>query len=158
MSLFEAFVFDLIARVKANPKLFAETAIVISEDESGGLYDSGFIQPLDFFGDGPRIMMILVSPYSTGGMVSHSYMDQASVLKFIERNWHLGRISNRSRDNLPNPIADKKNPWVPVNMPAIGDMFDMFDFSRHADNGNNGQPSGDKNHGGDHDNGQHNGN
>jgi phospholipase C len=50
VSLFEAFVFDLIACVKANPKLFAETAIVISEDESGGLYDSGFIQPLDFNG------------------------------------------------------------------------------------------------------------
>jgi phospholipase C len=142
VSLFEAFVFDLIARVKANPKLFAETAIVISEDESGGLYDSGFIQPIDFFGDGPRIMMILVSPYSTGGKVSHTYMDQASVLKFIERNWHLGRISNRSRDNLPNPIADKKDPWVPVNMPAIGDMFDMFDFSKQADNGNNGQHNG----------------
>jgi phospholipase C len=135
-SLFEAFVFDLIARVKANPKLFAETAIVISEDESGGLYDSGFIQPLDFFGDGPRIMMILVSPYSTGGKVSHSYMDQASVLKFIERNWRLRTISNRSRDNLPNPISTNKNPWVPTNMPAIDDMFDMFDFSKQANKGN----------------------
>ena len=141
-SLFEAFVSDLIGRVKANPKLFAETAIVISEDESGGLYDSGFIQPIDFFGDGPRIMMILVSPYSVGGKVSHTYNDQASVLKFIERNWHLRTISNRSRDNLPNPIMDKKNPWVPTNMPAIGDMFDMFDFSKQADNGNNGQHNG----------------
>lgn len=86
--------------------------------------------------------MILVSPYSVGGKVSHTYNDQASVLKFIERNWHLRTISNRSRDNLPNPIMDKKNPWVPTNMPAIGDMFDMFDFSKQADNGNNGQHNG----------------
>ena len=155
VSLFEAFVFNLIARVKANPKLFAETAIVISEDESGGLYDSGFIQPLDFFGDGPRIMMILVSPYSVGGKVSHTYNDQASVLKFIERNWHLGKITNRSRDNLPNPIMDKKNLLVPTNMPAIGDLFDMFDF---GERGNNGHHNGDKNHDGAHDNGEHNGN
>ncbi len=154
VSLFEAFVFNLIARVKANPKLFAETAIVISEDESGGLYDSGFIQPIDFFGDGPRMLMILVSPYSTGGKVSHTYNDQASVLKFIERNWHLGKISNRSRDNLPNPIMEKKNLLVPTNMPAIGDLFDMFDFGKRGDNGHH---NGDKNHDGAHDTGEHNG-
>jgi phospholipase C len=138
VSLFEAFTLDLINRVKANPQLFAETAIVITEDESGGLYDSGFIQPIDFFGDGPRIMTIVVSPYSTGGKVNHTYSDQASIPKFIERNWHLGTISNRSRDNLPNPISTTKNPWVPTNMPAIGDMFDMFDFSKPAKLGNNG--------------------
>lgn len=159
VSLFEAFVRDLIGRVKANPKLFAETAIVISEDESGGLYDTGFIQPIDFFGDGPRIMMIMVSPYATGGKVSHTYNDQASVLKFIERNWHLAKISDRSRDNLPNPNMDRENPWVPTNMPAIGDLFDMFDFNRQVDNGQNGngQHNDDKNHAGDHDNGRHNG-
>jgi phospholipase C len=77
--------------------------------------------------------MLVISPFSTGGHVVHSYNDQASVLKFIERNWHLGRISPRSRDNLANPIMDQENPWVPVNMPAIGDLFDMFDFGRGRD-------------------------
>jgi len=74
--------------------------------------------------------------------VVHSYNDQASVLKFIERNWHLGKISNRSRDNLPNPVMDGENPWVPVNMPAIGDLYDMFDFDHaqdHHDHGDHGQ-------------------
>ena len=83
--------------------------------------------------DGPRIPLIVVSPFSTGGHVVHSYTDQASVLKFIERNWHLGTISNRSRDNLPNPLSEKSNPYVPVNMPAIGDLFDMFDFEHGGD-------------------------
>jgi phospholipase C len=128
VSLLEEFVQDIVNRTKANPKLYAETAIIISFDESGGLYDSGFIQPIDFFGDGPRMPMLVISPFSTGGKVVHSYNDQASVLKFIERNWNLGTISNRSRDNLPNPIMDRKNLWVPVNMPAVGDLFDMFDF------------------------------
>jgi len=75
----------------------------------------------------------VISPFSTGGHVVHSYNDQASVLKFIERNWHLGRISPRSRDNLANPIMDPANPWVPVNMPAIGDLMDMFDFGQFDD-------------------------
>jgi len=80
------------------------------------------------FGDGPRIPMIVVSPYSRGGRIVHSYADHASILKFIERNWFLDPLTGRSRDNLPNPIATAINPYVPVNMPAIGDLFDMFDF------------------------------
>jgi phospholipase C len=162
VSLLEEFIQNIVDRVKANPKLFAETAIIISFDESGGLYDSGFIEPVDFFGDGPRIPMLVISPYSTGGHVVHSYTDQASVLKFIERNWHLGKISNRSRDNLQNPVMDRENPWVPVNMPAIGDLFDMFDFDHgqdshdhdgdqnHGDRGNDDHHDHDDNH--DHDN------
>ena len=130
VDLLEDFIQDIVTRVQANPQVYADTAIIISFDESGGLYDSGFIQPLDFFGDGPRIPMLVISPYSTGGRVVHTYYDQASVLKFIERNWSLGTISNRSRDNLPNPIMNPSSPWVPVNMPAIGDLSDMFDFSK----------------------------
>jgi phospholipase C len=50
-------------------------------------------------------------------------------VKFIERNWKLGEtLSKRSRDNLPNPMPNKDNPYAPSNMPAIGDLFDLFDF------------------------------
>ncbi|MGA2053704.1 MAG: alkaline phosphatase family protein [Bradyrhizobium sp.] len=48
VSLLEEFVQDIVDRTQANPELFAETAIIVTFDESGGLYDSGFIQPLDF--------------------------------------------------------------------------------------------------------------
>jgi phospholipase C len=51
-----------------KPGLKAETALLITFDEGGGYYDSGFIQPLDFFGDGPRTPLIAVSPYSQGGL------------------------------------------------------------------------------------------
>jgi len=97
--------------------------------EGGGYWDSGFFQPVDFFGDGPRIPLIAVSKYSRGGKVAHSYTDHASLVKFIERNWHLKPLTNRSRDNLPNPIH-KHDAYVPDNMPAIGDLFDMFDFGK----------------------------
>jgi phospholipase C len=49
-----------------------------------------------------------------------------SILKFIERNWGLETVSRRSRDNYPNPISTKGNEYVPVNSPAIGDLFDLF--------------------------------
>jgi phospholipase C len=134
LDLFEAFVENIIDRVKAKPELFAETAIVITFDEGGGYYDSGFIQPIDFFGDGPRIPMLVVSPFSAGGHVDHTYYDQVSVVKFIERNWHLAPLTARSRDNLPNPRTDDDNRYVPRNMPAIGDLFAAFDFDReHED-------------------------
>jgi phospholipase C len=51
-------------------------------------------------------------------------------VKFIERNWKLAEtLSSRSRDNLPNPVPNPQNPYVPDNMPAIGDLFDLFQFS-----------------------------
>jgi phospholipase C len=131
VSLFEAFTRNIVSRLEANPKLFAETAVVLTFDEGGGYWDSGYIQPLDFFGDGPRIPAIVVSPYSKGGRVEHAYYDHVSVLKFIERNWGLPPLSSRSRDRLPNPRAKADNPYVPVNGPAIGDLFEMFDF-KHA--------------------------
>jgi phospholipase C len=128
-SLFEAFVSYIIDLAQHDSTQWAETAILITVDEDGGFYDSGFIQPVDFFGTGPRIPMIAVSPFSTGGHISHVYNEHSSVVKFIERNWKLeGALSARSRDNLPNPMQDPHNPYVPLNMPAIGDLFDLFDF------------------------------
>lgn len=126
--LFEGFVKKIVDGVKANPKLWNNTAIFITFDEGGGYYDSGYVQPLDFFGDGTRIPMIVVSKYATGGHISHTYNDHVSILKFIEANWNLRPITARSRDNLPNPIATPKDPYVPVNGPAIGDLTDLFQF------------------------------
>jgi acid phosphatase len=127
LGLFEAYLKNILDTLDGNP-LKAHTAVFVIFDETGGYYDSGFIQPLDFFGDGPRIPLIVVSPFSRGGTVSHTYTDHVSILKFIERNWGLRPLTDRSRDNLPNPIARRDNPYVPVNMPAIGDLFDMFRF------------------------------
>ena len=129
VDLFEAFAGHIITALQADPKLWASTAVFITTDGLGGYYDSGYIQPLDFFGDGPRIPMIVVSPYSRGGRVVHTYTDHVSILKFIEANWRLGPISSRSRDNLPNPKTAADNPYVPTNSPAIGNMMDMFDFT-----------------------------
>ncbi len=131
--ILEALIDNVLDHVRARPELFEETAIFITFDEGGGYWDSGFFMPIDNFGDGPRIPFIVVSPFSRGGRIVHSYGDHASVLKFIERNWHLDPLTSRSRDNLPNPVMRHDNIYVPTNMPAVSDLFDMFDFDRHGD-------------------------
>jgi phospholipase C len=128
LDLFEGFTKKIVDQVKANPALWDNTVIFITEDEGGGYYDSGYIQPVDFFGDGTRIPLLVVSKYSTGGHVSHEYGDHVSIEKFIEKNWSLPPITTRSRDNLPNPIQKESNPYVPTNSPAIGDLTDDFKF------------------------------
>jgi len=108
---------------------------MVTFDEGGGYYDTGYIQPLDFFGDGPRIPLLVISNFSRGGHISHAYADHVSILKFIERNWKLKPLTARSRDNFPNPIADDDNPYVPENSPAISDLMDLFDFGHGDDHG-----------------------
>lgn len=125
---YEEFVRQIVTQVQAHPKVWAHTAILVTTDEGGGHFDSGYIQTLDFFGDGPRIPMIAVSPYARKGHVDHVYNDHASIAKFIEYNWDLPRLSDRSRDNLPNPSTAAADPYKPTNGPAIGDLLSLFDF------------------------------
>jgi phospholipase C len=127
LASFEAFVSNAIAAVKANPAEWKSTAIFITMDETGGYYDSGYIQPVSFFGDGPRVPMIVVSPFARHGAVDHTYNDHASILKFIEANWRLSPLTGYSEDNLPNPAPEA---YVPRNRPAIGDLMTMFTFRR----------------------------
>jgi acid phosphatase len=125
---YEAFIKDLVAKVQAHPEIWAKTAILVTTDEGGGYYDSGYIQILDFFGDGTRIPFLAISPYAKPGVVDHTYYDHASILKFIELNWGLAPLSPRSRDNLPNPVVAGADPYVPQNRPAVGDLTNLFQF------------------------------
>jgi phospholipase C len=133
LTLLEALIERVLEGLQARPELFDRSALFITFDEGGGYWDSGFFQPIDFFGDGPRIPFLAVSKYSRGGRVVHTYSDHASILKFIERNWQLKPLTGRSRDNLPNPVSVADNPYVPLNMPAISDLFDMFRFGEGHD-------------------------
>ena len=134
--LFEGMVKKVVDHLTGNPELFASTVLFVTMDEGGGYYDSGYIQPLDFFGDGPRIPLIAVSPYTRGGHISHTYTDHVSILKFIERNWGLKPLTARSRDNFPNPVVEDDNSYVPLNSPALGDLFDLFNFDQGNQGGN----------------------
>ncbi len=126
LAAFENFVAHAVAEVQANKKLWMSTAIMVTVDESGGYYDSGYIEPVSFFGDGPRVPMIVVSPHTRPGFIDHTYTDHVSILKFIEANWGLGPLSARSEDNLQNATPGA---YIPRDRPAIGDLMTLFDFS-----------------------------
>jgi phospholipase C len=53
LNLFEGFTKKIVDAVQANPELWKDTAIFVTVDEGRGYYDSGYVQPLDYFGDGP---------------------------------------------------------------------------------------------------------
>ena len=127
---FDSLVADVLERVRANPALWKKTAILVTFDEGGGYYDSGYVQMIDFFGDGTRIPLLALSPWVKKGHVDHTYYDHASIAKFIEANWQLPPLSTRSRDNLPNPKHGGADPYVPLNRPAIGDLMNLFEFRR----------------------------
>jgi acid phosphatase len=128
VSRYEEFLRRLIDKVQGNRALWEKTAVLVTVDESGGYWDSGSIQILDAFGDGMRIPLIAVSPFAKKGVVNHTYTDHVSILKFIEANWRLDPLSARSRDHLPNPVANPSDPYVPANRPAIGDLTSLFQF------------------------------
>ena len=127
LAAFENFAARAIAAIQGNPALWRSTAIFVTFDEGGGYYDSGYIQPVSFFGDGPRVPMIVVSPYARAGFVDHTYTDHVSILKFIEANWRLPPLTSYSEDNLPNATPEA---YVPRDRPAIGDLMTMFTFGR----------------------------
>ena len=114
------------------------TAVIIAYDDSDGWYDhvmppivsqssdskydrllgeaglcghaaSGAYQ--DRCGYGPRLPLLVISPYSKVNFVDHTITDQSSILRFIEDNWGLGRIGNQSFDA------------------KAGSLLNMFDFS-----------------------------
>jgi acid phosphatase len=128
LAAFEDFTARAIAAVQSNPAEWKSTAIFVTFDESGGYYDSGYIEPVSFFGDGPRVPMIVVSPYARRGFVDHTYNDHVSILKFIEANWGLSTLNPGGADGLPLATPQA---YIPKNRPSIGNLMTLFDFSHH---------------------------
>jgi phospholipase C len=85
----EALVADEVNAI-ANSPYWNQSAIIITYDESDGFYDH---QPESFRtwgpdgqpeSGGPRIPLIVVSPFATTHAVSHVYSEHSAVIKFIE--------------------------------------------------------------------------
>ena len=57
-------------------------------------------------GYGPRIPMMVISPYARQNYVDHTMTDQSSIIRFVEDNWLNGqRIGHGSFDTIANSIA-----------------------------------------------------
>ncbi|GAC1384622.1 MAG: alkaline phosphatase family protein [Marmoricola sp.] len=135
------FLVDTINKLQASPD-WSSTAVVIAYDDSDGWYDhqapvtvNGSTSAADALngagicgspdqimageqgrcGYGPRLPLLVISPYAKQNYVDSTLTDQSSVLSFIESNWHTGRIGGGSFDKL------------------AGTLNNMFDFSAPND-------------------------
>jgi phospholipase C len=57
-------------------------------------------------GYGPRLPLIVVSPFAKANFVDHSLTDQSSIIRFVEDNWGTGRIGGGSFDALAGPLTN----------------------------------------------------
>jgi phospholipase C len=132
------FLVDTINRLQKTED-WKSTAVVIAYDDSDGWYDhqvgpvvnqsndtahdaltanntcgtsaariAGGYQ--DRCGYGPRLPLMVISPYAKQNFVDHTVTDQSSILKFVEDNWKTGPIGNFSFDE------------------KAGSMDNLFDF------------------------------
>ncbi|GAB3954836.1 phospholipase C, phosphocholine-specific [Kribbella albertanoniae] len=121
----------------SNPKVWSKTALFVTYDENDGFFDhivppfppadanQGLstvdVGPDNFAGDkrygagpyglGPRVPMIVVSPWSTGGYTCSEVFDHTSVIRFMEKRFGVEE---------PNI-----SPW---RRAICGDLTSAFDF------------------------------
>jgi len=60
-------------------------------------------------GYGPRLPLLVISPFAKKNFVDHGVTDQTSILRFIEDNWSLGRLGNQSFDARAGSLAPMFN-------------------------------------------------
>ena len=127
----EWFTARMIAALTANPKVWAKTVFILNYDENDGFFDH-VPPPLpavgaalgkstvktdgeDYHGEpvglGPRVPMIVVSPWTKGGFVNSQVFDHTSVIRFLE-----------ARFGVEEPHI---SPW---RRTVCGDLTTIFDF------------------------------
>ena len=125
----QAFIADTINRLQ-NAIQWKDMAVIIAYDDSGGWYDHvmpPILNPSKSAADaltapgvckagnpsfqgrcglGPRLPLLVISPYARRNFIDHTLTEQASVLKFIEDNWGLGRIGGGSFDGRAGTLEN----------------------------------------------------
>ncbi len=121
----------LIAALAANPDVWAKTVFILNYDENDGFFDhvpppvpptrpgmgastvdlGGEVYKGEPVGLGPRVPLIVVSPWTRGGFVNSQLSDHTSVIRFLEQRFGVAE---------PNI-----SPW---RRAVCGDLLSMFDF------------------------------
>jgi phospholipase C len=135
----QTFIVNTINQLENSP-FWSSTAIIIAYDDSDGWYDHvvppvvqtsqtaedhlnapgscGTAKAGEYQGRcgyGPRLPLLVISPFAKRNFVDGGISDQSSILKFIEDNWSTGRIGDQSFDD------------------RAGTLNNMFDF-KHGGN------------------------
>lgn len=86
---------------------WGNTVVFLTWDDEGGFYDHVPPPGLDQYGLGPRVPLIIISPYAKPKNVSHTQYEFSSVLKFIETRYNLAPLT--TRDANANDMTDSFN-------------------------------------------------
>jgi phospholipase C len=130
----QEFVTHVLNEVQRSPD-WSSTAVVVAYDDSDGFYDH-VMPPIvnssasaqdalsgpgkcgngtpaggyeDRCGYGPRLPLLVISPWARRNYVDHTITDQSSVLRFVEDNWGLGRIGDGSFDARAGSLSGMLN-------------------------------------------------
>jgi phospholipase C len=87
------------------------TVVFLTWDDFGGFYDHVPPPVADNFGFGPRVPLLIVSPWARRGHIAHTTLEFSSVLKFIEQRFDLDPLTERDE--------------------RANDLIDNFDFDDH---------------------------
>jgi phospholipase C len=93
-----------VVNLIGKSKYWNSTAIVLLWDDWGGWYDNVPPPQINYTSLGFRVPMVVISPFSKPGSVSHTQYDFGSVLKFIEQNFGLGSLG--TSDVTATSMAD----------------------------------------------------
>src|SRR5499425_2246101 len=122
----QTFLVETINRLQQRPE-WKEMAIIVAYDDSDGWYDhvpgpivngsqtvddaticSSLSPRLGTYqgrcGYGPRLPLLVISPFAKKNHVDHTLTDQSSILRFIEDNWLLGRVGDHSFDGIAGSL------------------------------------------------------
>jgi phospholipase C len=113
---------QVVDAVMSSPS-WKDTAIFITWDEYGGFYDHVPPREVDQMGFGIRVPLLVISPYARAGYVDHTEGEFSSVLRFIEDNWNLGKLTARDRQasNLSESFDFSQTPRAPDPLPLRTD-------------------------------------
>jgi phospholipase C len=109
-------------------KFWDSTAIFVQWDDWGGTYDDVPPPYEDYDGLGFRVPLLVISPYAKRNHVSHVQYETASVLRFAEDLYGLGRLAAAdARANSPAmdcfEFSQKPRPFVRIQAPLPPKFF-----------------------------------
>jgi phospholipase C len=135
----EALLADAINAI-ANSVYWPDSAIIITYDETDGLYDHAPFKPrtVDASGQpldgGPRIPTLLLSPYAAAHTISHEFSEHSSVIKFLDELFGLvplGDLPDEARARALGKDKFGQSELGPADTVAgMGDLFSAFDNAR----------------------------
>lgn len=96
---------------------WGSTAIVLTWDDYGGFYDHAPPPQVDFYGLGPRVPWMIISPYAKPGYISHTTYEFSSFLKTVEERYSLPPLTDR--DANANDILDSFDFTQPPLPPLV---------------------------------------